>query len=143
MNNEIPTLWLWVSGLFFLVGIVAFSATVVVLLKVLQMAEEMKPKVDSIATKVEALTVKLDSVADRVDETMISVKHSVEGVGGKAQGIVGSVETMVTGVSSKLEGITPIIAGAMAAYKIFLTVKAARNKPKPDPKAKALPRRKS
>jgi len=142
MNNEIPTLWLWVSGIFFLIGILVFGATIVVLFKIVKMAEELKPKVDSLTVKVEGLIVKLDKVADNVDETMISVKHSVEGVGGQAQGIMGSVETFTKAASSKFEGISPIISGAMAAYKIFLAVKASRAQAKAKSGVKALTRRK-
>ncbi len=142
MNNEIPTLWLWISGLFFLFGILVFGATLVVLFKILKMAEEMKPKIESLTTKVEGLTVKLDKVADRVEETMTSVKESVDGVGSRTQGILGSLETVTKGVTGKLEGITPILAGAMAAYKIFLTIKAARQHSKAAPSKKALPAKK-
>ena len=142
MNNEIPSIWLWVSGIFFLFGIIVFAATITVLMKLLKLAEELKPKVDSLTSKVDGLVTKLDKVADHVDETMISVKQSVESVGGKTAGIMGSVETFTSRASGKLEGITPIISGAMAAYKIFLAVKAARAQAKPKTNAKALPRKK-
>jgi uncharacterized protein YoxC len=142
MNNEIPMLWLWISGIFFFFGIVAFGATIAVLVKLLKMAEEMKPKVDSLTIKVDRLVTKLDKVADRVDETMISVKQSVDGVGGKATSIVSSVESFTSRASSKFEGIAPIITGVMAAYKVFLAVKAARGQAKAKSSAKALPGKK-
>lgn len=142
MNNEIPTLWLWISGIFFFAGILVFSGTLVLLFKVMKLAEEMKPKVDSLTTKVEGLVVKLDAVADRVDETMISVKTTIDGVGGKANSIVGSVDTFTKVTSGRLEGLAPIISGAMAAYKFFITFKAAREKAKSTPVKKALAKKK-
>ena len=142
MNNEIPMLWLWISGIFFFFGIAAFSATIAVLLKLLKLAEEIKPKVDSLTVKVDGLITKLDKVADRVDETMISVKQSVDGVGGKATSIVSSVENFTSRASGKFEGLAPIITGVMAAYKVFVTLKAAREQTKAKSNAKALPRKK-
>jgi len=139
MNNEIPSVWLWVSGIFFLLGIFLFVGAMIALYKMMQLAQEMKPKIETLAIKVEGLTDKLDKVADRVEETMTSVKLSVDGFGGSAQGILGSVETFTKVASSKLEGITPIIAGAMAAYKIFLTFKSRHDHAKAVKAQKALP----
>jgi len=141
MNNEIPSLWLWVSGLFFLLGIIFFAATSVVLFKLLKMSEDLKPRVESLTQRVETLMIKIDRVSDHVDEAMVSVKHSVDGVGGKAQGIMGSVESMAKGASSKFEGITPILAGAMALYRLYMTVKAVRAQNQAS-EAKALPAKK-
>ncbi len=138
MSSGIPVIWLWVSGLFFFVGIAVFAATLALLLKILKMAEELQPKVDSLTTKVEVLLVKLDKVADRVEETMVSVKTTVDGVGGRATGIMGSVETFTRGTSTRLEGFAPIITGVMAAYKLFTVFKAARSHAKPKTKSKAL-----
>ena len=131
MSSGIPVIWLWVSGLFFFVGIAVFAATLALLLKILKMAEELQPKV-------EVLVVKLDKVADRVEETMVSVKTTVDGVGGRATGIMGSVETFTRGTSTRLEGFAPIITGVMAAYKLFTVFKAARSHAKPKTKSKAL-----
>lgn len=141
MNSGIPDVWLWISGIFFLLGILALCVSLFVMLKVLKIAEEMKPKLDSVVTKVEELTLKLDSVADKADETLASVKQSVEGVGGKAQGILGAVEAITLAVATKFDGIAPLINGALAAYKIFNAVKARKtDKTKPAPKP--LPMRK-
>ena len=139
MNNEIPVLWLWISGIFFLLGIILFGTTLVVLYKILKMSEDLKPRVESLTMRVETLMGKIDRVTDRVDETMLSVKESVDRVGGKAQGIMGSVESMAKGASTKFETITPIIAGAMAAYRIFMAVKARHDQAKSNTSVKALP----
>jgi hypothetical protein len=138
MNNDIPSLWLWISGIFFLFGILVLGASLVVLLKILKIAEEMKPKVESLVTKVEALTEKMDTLADKAEETLASVKHSVDGVGGKAQGIMGAIETITMTVATKFDGLAPIISGALAAYKVFLAMKNRQTKPT----VKALPGKK-
>jgi len=142
MNNEIPSLWLWISGIFFLLGIGVLGVSVFVMLKVLKIAEEMKPKIDSVVTKVEALTVKIDALADKADTTLTSVKQSVDGVGGRANGIMGALETITLTVATKIEGLAPIVAGAMAAYRLFTSVKSHRAQPKPETATKELPAKK-
>ncbi|MDR3690442.1 MAG: hypothetical protein P4L46_13760 [Fimbriimonas sp.] len=130
MNSEIPSIWLIVSGLFFLLGIVVFIASLVVLMKILKLAEELKPKVESLSSKVETLMVKIDRVSDRVEEVAVSAKSSIDDFRGSSNGIMGTVEHLAKSVATKSDMITPILTGGLAAYKVFMTIRAARQKPK-------------
>jgi predicted PurR-regulated permease PerM len=144
MNNEIPPIWLIVSGLFFFVGILAFVATLVVLYKLVKLAEELKPKVDSLSTKVEALVAKVDRVSDRVEGIVESVQHNVDGVSGGAKSIIGVVERLTKVAGNKADVISPIVAGGFAVFRLFKTFQAMKHQAheKKPSTAKALPEKK-
>ncbi len=132
MNSEIPTLWLIVSGVFFFLGIIVFAAILVVLVKLLKLAEDLKPRVDRLSGQVETLIVKVDRVADRVEEVATSAKGSIDDFRGTSSGIMGTIEHLAKSTATKSDMITPILSGGLAAYRIFMSIKASRaNNPKP------------
>ena len=131
MNSEIPTIWLIVSGVFFFFGILVFAATLVVLLKLLKLAEELKPRVDRLSGQVETLIVKVERVADRVEEVATSAKGSIDDFRGTSSGIMGTIEHLAKSTATKSDMITPILSGGLAAYRIFMAIKASHtHKPK-------------
>lgn len=139
MNNEIPAIWLIVSGLFFLMGIVVFVAMLVMMAKLMKAAEDLKPRVEALTQRVETLMVKIDQVTDRVEEVAVSAKGTIDDFRGSSSGIMGTVEHLARSTATKSDMISPILAGGLAAYKIFMAVRSARGKSKPASTSKELP----
>ena len=127
--TEIPTWWLIVSALFFLLGTVAMVASVVLLLKLYQVVSEIQPQIKATAERVEQVSKKVDELAE-------SVKETVDDVGGRARGIVGTVEGMV----SKLT-YAPWMANVFTALKVLRALQEMWNAQQRAQKGpKALPR---
>ncbi len=130
MNNEIPAIWLIVSGIFFLLGILVFIGVLFALFKFMKMAEELKPKVDHLTTQVETLLTKVDRVADKVEGITTTAKGSIDEFRGSSSGIMGTLEHLARSTAVKSDMISPILAGGLAAYKIFNTIRLARSQSK-------------
>ena len=74
--TEIPSWWLAVSGVFFVVNIFLFAAIFVAVLKLVKITQELAPKVNALVDRVE-------KVAERVEEVAESAKGTVDAVGGR------------------------------------------------------------
>lgn len=109
---EIPAIWLWVSGAFFLFGTLSYMVMVVLLLRLIGVVNELKPKVERITERVEAISGKVDALAT-------TAKDTVESVGGGAKNITKSVEGLVVGTSGKMQQITSILGIVMTGYQLF------------------------
>lgn len=70
---EIPSWWLAISGLFFVVNAVFFVVLIIALLKVLELSKELKPKVDRISDRLDSISAKVDDIATNVQSTVKNV----------------------------------------------------------------------
>lgn len=127
MNNEIPQWWFALSAIFFVVNIILFIAVIAAVWKLVQFFEAIQPKVQEISTQVNTLIVKVDRVADRVEEVAVSVRDTVEGVGGRAKGVASSVEIIAHSASRQFEKISPLVVGAMTAFRIIKGIRDLRS----------------
>jgi methyl-accepting chemotaxis protein len=138
--TEIPSWWLGVSGVFFVLGTVAMIACVIGLIKVLQMLNEISPQVKATAQRVE-------EVATRVEEVAETVKTTVTEMSGRARNIAGAAEGIVNRTANVVANQSPWIVGVMTAIRLFKAVQEMRGQrshngastkalPKPAAKAK-------
>jgi hypothetical protein len=125
--NEIPSWWLAVSAIFFIVNILLFCGWLFAIFKLVQFMKEVTPKINEISGKVGALVVKVEQVAERVEEVATSVKETVDGVGGRAKGVVGSVELVAQSASRQFERFSPFIVGAMTAMRLIKSLNEMRH----------------
>jgi hypothetical protein len=70
---EIPSWWLVVSGLFFVINAVFFVVLIFGLMKVLELSKELKPKVDRISDRLDSISAKVDDIATNVQSTVKTV----------------------------------------------------------------------
>ena len=70
---EIPSWWLVVSGLFFVINAVFFVVLIFGLMKVLELSKELKPKVDRISDRLDSISAKVDDIATNVQSTVKNV----------------------------------------------------------------------
>ncbi len=115
-----PIWWQYLSGAFLVVNIVFFAVLSLVLLRVMSLMQDLKPKIDGLTTKV-------DSLVDKVDGIATSVKQTVDGVGSKARGVVGSAEIVAQSASRGFEKFSPIIIGVMTTMKVLKAVNSLRS----------------
>jgi hypothetical protein len=110
--TEVPTIWLWVSGLFFFFGLLLFMALGVFVVFLIKWMKEMKPKIESISNRV-------DAIGKNVEELTEHVKATTASVGGRAQSVAASVDSIASLASSTFERFSPYVAGAMTAMKLI------------------------
>lgn len=108
---QIPTWWLVISAVFFIVNIVLFIGLMVAGFFLLKFLRELGPRLDGLSKRV-------DDLHGRVIELTESLRKNIEGVGGKARGIVGSVERVAQSTSRQFERFSPFFIGALTAMRL-------------------------
>lgn len=124
--NEIPSIWLWLSGLFFFFGTVFFAVLSYVLLQMKKQMDEMRPKVDDLSHKLSETITQVQEVAKRVDEVAKVVAKNTEEVSNRAKGVMGSAELIAQSASRQFEKFSPLIVGAMTAARLLNIVRDVR-----------------
>jgi uncharacterized protein YoxC len=109
--NEIPSLWLWLSGAFFFFATLFMIVLIVVSLQLVKLTKELKPKIESISARV-------DAIGKNLEELTAHVKVTAESVGGRAQNVAHSVESIAQLASGTFERFSPYVVGAMTAMKL-------------------------
>ena len=96
--NEIPAIWFWLSGAFYVFGIIMFVVLALLGLKVMQFLQNIQPSIASVAAKVETVTT-----------TVNNLSHKVEGITGKVEGIADSVK----GIADSARGVADTAKGTV------------------------------
>lgn len=115
----------WVAaalGIFCIFGTIGFLALIVLVSRLIQTINEIKPKVDLLTERVNSMAEKLESAAD-------SAKNTVETVGSGTRAMVGSLQGLVVGSADRLGKFSTYIVTAMTLlrlYKEFSSLRAAR-----------------
>ena len=144
--NEIPSWWLAVSGLFFVLNAVLFVFLIVAAIQFMKFMKDVAPRIEALEKSTQELIVNVQGVAKRVDEVAASVKETVDSVGGKARGLASSAELVVSATSRQFERITPVVTGVLTAIKVIRAVRDlrhARQEKKAEAEAKTKGRKKS
>ena len=115
-----PAWWQYLSAVFLVVNILFFAVLSFVLIKVLTLMQEIKPKVDALTGKVGSLVTTVDGIAN-------SIKETVDGIGGKARGVAGSAELVAHTASTTFERFSPMVVGVMTAIKIIGAISKIRS----------------
>ena len=63
---QIPSWWLILSGLFFFINAIFFCVLIFSMIKLLEVAKELKPKIDRISDRVDSISEKVDGIATDV-----------------------------------------------------------------------------
>jgi len=117
--NELPMWWLILSGIFFAMNTLLFIAMAVMLFKLGQAVQDLKPKVESLVVKVDGVTTKVDALTTTLHET-------VKNVGEKASGVAGSANVLAQTTSKVFEKYAPLLAIATTAFRIFGAIREYR-----------------
>jgi uncharacterized protein YoxC len=120
--STIPSWWLALSGLFFVLNSALFVILGLFVIRLGQMAQDLKPKIDEISTKVSHLTTTVEGVAVKLDELTVSLKQNVDGVGSRSQNILASVEQISGTASRQFEKFSPLVVGALTVFRLFRAV---------------------
>ena len=118
--NEIPTWWLVLTGLFCVVSLIAACAMAYLLLQLLAIVKELKPKLSEVGNRVEAIALKVDNIATKVDSMATTAKASVEIVGTKAQGLAAGAEALGILTSRKASSLSQYAMVGTLLYKLVL-----------------------
>jgi hypothetical protein len=117
--TEIPSWWLIVSAIFFVVNIVFFIGLTFALFKIVQVMQTFGPKVNAIAQRV-------DQIGHKVEELTTSVKETAESLGGRAKSVAGSVDLIAHTASKQFEKFSPLIVGVLTTLKLLKAVQEYR-----------------
>lgn len=129
--TEIPTIWLWVSGLFFLFGTIAYLVIVAVAVKALKAVQDLQPTVKRLADRVESIGQKVDGLAE-------SARTTVDDVGGRARLVAQNLESVVSLSVRRLGSLSQLLMTAGALLKLYQQVSAAKKSRSKPASSKAL-----
>lgn len=128
--TEIPTWWLVISGLFFLLQSILVACLIVAVIKLMGTIREITPKVVAISAKVEEIGTKVEELTDNVKTTMDSV-------GARAKSVAGSAEMIAHTAANTFERFSPAVVGILSALRILKAVQEFQNARKAGVPAKA------
>lgn len=113
---EIPSVWLWVSGIFFFVNIIFFCILIFALIKMMQVAQELKPKIDRISDRV-------DSISEKVDVIAGEVQGKVHALSDTSSKLLNTAESFTSASSMLVGRFAPYIAGFGLVLKAYQMAK--------------------
>lgn len=109
--SEIPTWWLAVSAVFFVVNVVMMIAIVYLAVHLVKILQGLQPKIETISTRV-------DAIGQRVEEVATSTQATLASLGGRAQSVATSVDTIAHVASRQFERFSPYLVGALTAIRL-------------------------
>ena len=109
---EMPAWWIWVSGIFFLLGIAVMVGLLFAILKAITALK-------SVQSSVEKSIDRAEKVVDRLESVAKSAQGTVESIGGRAKSAASSIESVVSAGAKKMETIAPIFVMALAGLKLY------------------------
>ena len=138
--TEIPTAWLWVTGIFAGMSIIVMIFQAVLIAALVNLIKDLQPKLATISGKVHGIADKVEGIADQVEGIADSAKGiadtakgTVESIGGKARSVA---TTSAHKIEEKMDTATPIfvyakmaidLVGAFLEMRERKTRQAARN----------------
>lgn len=114
-----PQWWYVVSGLFFGAALISFIVLIILLARVLQALQSLRPTLERTAKRIEEASIKIESVAKTAETTMASV-------GGSARNVAGSLESVVVTGARRFESVAGVLMMAMAGIKLYKQFAALR-----------------
>lgn len=108
---EVPTWWLVLSGIFFVMNIVLFGALAFAAIKLVGILKDLTPRIVAIEGQVQDLIKKVQDLTHNLQETVSSI-------GGRAKGVVGSAEGVAQSASRQFERFSPFVIGALTAIRL-------------------------
>ena len=131
---QIPTWWLAFSGVFFVINAIFFCVLIFAMIKMLEVAKELKPKIDRISDRVDSISEKVDSIAGEVQGKVHELSKT-------SQKISSSADMFAAIANQGVSKFAPYIATFGLILKGYQMMKEhGVNFPKRQPKTtKALP----
>jgi ABC-type transporter Mla subunit MlaD len=123
---EIPTWWLAISALFFIVNVAVLVILAVIGYRMMQTLQTLKPKLDQITKNVNDLVVTANSTAVKVDSIASNLKATSETVNTKASSALGAFEQASMVGAPLLGRVVPFVNIALVALRVFRSFREGR-----------------
>jgi uncharacterized protein YoxC len=117
--KEIPAIWFWLSGAFFVANMVMFVAMGIAMFRISKVVQELKPKVDETLEKVQVTSAKVEELATQA-------KATLDELNSKAKSVSNTAEIVVQTASQQMGKFSPVIAVAVTAFRIFAAYRQSR-----------------
>ena len=117
--NDMPSLWVWISGIFFLVGIFMFVAILAALLSLRKAIGEAVP---AITRSIE----RLEKVTERLESTVASAQETVDHVGLRARNVSDGIEAIALISAQRIQAFATILTATSTVFKLFQMVKSTK-----------------
>ncbi len=104
MRNGMPDWWLNASGLFFVLGSIAFVAGVILIAYLIYAVMQLH-------RQVLLLTHKVEEISDSVKSTAKTIEKTTEEVGIRVSGITGVVDESASRAFGLIERVVPYLLG--------------------------------
>lgn len=125
--NAVPTWWLVLSGLFFVLALVSAALLSYLLVRLISIVKTLEPKVETLGQRVDSIGEKVESIATKVDAMATSAKTSVEVVGAKAQGVATGAEALGLLAGKKAAVVSEYMVVGTLAYRLITKLMASRS----------------
>ncbi len=113
---QIPSWWLILSGLFFFINAVFFCVLIFAMIKLLEVAKELKPKIDRISDRV-------DSISEKVDGIASDVQGRVKVFGDTSNKLASSADLLNTIANQGVQKFAPYLAAFGLVLKGYQMMK--------------------
>jgi hypothetical protein len=117
--NDMPAPWLWVSGIFFGLGIVVLIAILAALVKLKQSVDEIVPALTKTVERLESATEKLEA-------TVNSAKKTVDHVGTKARNVADGIEAVALISAQRFQMFSTLLTATSTVFKLMQMVKSTK-----------------
>ncbi len=120
--TEIPSAWLWVTGIFAGMSIIVLIFQAVLIAALVNLIRDLQPKIATISGKVHSIADKVEGIAERVEGIADTAKGTVESIGGKARSVAsdfqGVASTSAHKIEEKMDSAAPIFVYAKMALDL-------------------------
>jgi sugar-specific transcriptional regulator TrmB len=117
--NDMPTIWLWISGIFFFLGILVFFILGIVLLR-------FSAQMNEVLESVKKTTKRLEDVTEKLETTAASAKRTVDHVGTKARNVADGIEAVAMVSAQRFQMFSTLLTATSTVFKIMQMVKSSK-----------------
>lgn len=108
----VPDAWLWVSGIFFALGIIVLFAILIGCFLLFRMVADLMDRVKAISANVEQISDRAKLIAERVEETSLELKASTSQIARRTTSLADTAAPF-------LERFGPAVIVVMSIIRLF------------------------
>jgi len=116
---EIPTPWLWVSGVYFVMATAAQIAMIALIIKLIGVVRDVQPQIKSVSERV-------DNISKKVDDMSTTLKESVENFGSKSRTFADTAQLIAVEGGKRAGAISTALVAITTGIRIFKMIQEFR-----------------
>ncbi|MFN7171991.1 MAG: hypothetical protein ACK4P3_04300 [Fimbriimonadaceae bacterium] len=123
MNYAMPDGWIWISGIFFVLGTLAYLVIIAMILMLVKQLKSLEVRLTAMSERIDRVGQKLEQVADTAQESTASIGTSVATIAANLAAVTSSLALPVA-------KFAPLMGIATMGFRLFQEFRANQAKPK-------------